>query len=69
VVTTRAQAKSLEEAEARRAAADKASGAIPHTLSEEEGVAPRDSTEQSSCLTHEEVLEVGMVEPGGGRRG
>jgi hypothetical protein len=55
--------RSLEEAEARRAAADKASGVIPHTLSEEEEVAPRDSTEQSSRLTHEGVLEVGdMVE-------
>jgi hypothetical protein len=73
VVTTRAQAKSLEEAEARRAAADKASGAIPYTLSEEEGVAPGDSTEQSSRL---EVLEMGdmvepeeMVEPSARRRG
>jgi hypothetical protein len=42
----------------------------PHTLSEEEEVAPRDSTEQSSRLTHEKVLEVGgMMETGDIRGG
>lgn len=64
VVMTRAQARSLEEAEARRAAAEGASGATPHSISEEEEVAPQDVMEESSHPTQDEGGEVGdMVEP------
>ena len=63
-VTTRAQVKTQEEAEARCAAAEGASGAAPHSLFEEETVVSQNATEESSHLTQgegEEVLEDGDV--------
>ena len=50
-MTTRAQAKNQEEAEARRAAAETASGAVPHSLFEEETVVSQNAIEESSHPT------------------
>ena len=49
-VTTRVQAKNQEEAEARRAVAEGASGAAPHSRFEEETVVSQNATEESHTL-------------------